>query len=150
MRTQPIAVFDALLARAQGETIEELRGTVQALAAQLEELRVTVSSQQSTTSPNDSPSWSEIVRKKTHGHKPSKGGNEGRSEHSSHGTMEKPNKMMWVRVARIGENGVHTPTDLALLIKNSVMVSPNPNLDLSLKSLPKGNLYLVNGRYGAP
>lgn len=77
-------------ARAQGETIEELRGAVQALAAQLEELRVTVSSQQSTTCLNDSPSWSEIVRKKkTHGHKPSKGGNEGRSEHSSHNGKNK-------------------------------------------------------------
>lgn len=73
-----------------------------------------------------------------------------REEVNTVATMEKPNKMMWVRVARIGENGVHTPTDLALLIKNSIMVSPNPNLDLSLKSLAKGNLYLVNGRYGAP
>ena len=128
--------------------MEEIRGTVQALAAQLEELRVTVSSQQSTTSPNDSPSWSEIVRKKTHGHNQVRVAM--REEVNTVATMEKPNKMMWVRVARIGENGVHTPTDLALLIKNSVMVCPNPNLDLSLKSLAKGNLYLVNRRYGAP
>ena len=62
-------------------------------------------------------------------------------------TMEKPNKMVRARVARIGGNGVHIPTDLTLILKNSVMVSPN--LDLNLKSLAKGNLYLVNGRYGA-
>ena len=71
-------------ARAQGEAIEQLRGTVQALATQLEELRATVSSQQSTTCLTDSPSWSEIVREKTRGHKPSKGGNGGRCEHSNH------------------------------------------------------------------
>ena len=73
-------------ARAQGEAIEELRGMVQTLATQLEELRVTVSSQQPTTTClTDSPSWSEIVReKKTRDHKPSKGGNGGRYEHSNH------------------------------------------------------------------
>ena len=88
------------------------------------------------------------MRKKTHGHKPSKGGNEGRSEHSSHNGKAKQDD-----VGKSSKNRgkrVHTPTDLALIIKSSVMVRPNPNLDLSLKSLAKGNLYLVNGRYGAP
>ena len=62
-------------------------------------------------------------------------------------TMEKPNKMVRARVIRIGGNGVHIPTDLAPILKNSIMVSPN--LDLNLKNLAQGNLYLVNERYGA-
>ena len=53
--------------------------------------------------------------------------------------------MVRARIVRIGGNGVHIPTDLALILKNSIMVSPN--LDLNLKSLAQGNLYMVNRRY---
>ena len=57
-----------------------------------------------------------------------------------------PSSATWDWVERGGGgNRVHIPMDLAL--KNSIMVSPN--LDLNLKSLVQGNLYLVNGRYGA-
>ena len=84
MKTPLIAVFDALLAHKERLLKNYVHGTVQALATQLEELRVTVSSQQSTTAClTDSPSWSEIVREKTRGHKPSKGGNGRRCVHSN-------------------------------------------------------------------
>lgn len=43
--------FLCCTAHVQGETTEELCGTIQALASQLEELRVTVSSQHPVTCP---------------------------------------------------------------------------------------------------
>lgn len=92
MKTQLITAFVALHVSKEKLSKSCIRGTVQALAAQLEELRVAVSSQHSTACLTiDSPSWSEVVRESTPNHRRRKEGNGEMGVHGSYNQITNQN-----------------------------------------------------------